>query len=105
MQKIKQNDEIVVIAGKDKGKHGKVTRVKETNYVLVSGVNMVKKHVKANPQKGITGGILEKEAPIHISNVAIFNAKTNKADRVGFKVLADGKKVRVYKSNQETIDA
>ena len=104
MKKIKKDDEVIVITGKDKGKRGKISGLRKNDYVLISGINMVKKHVKPNPQQGITGGINEKEAPIHISNVAIFNSATNKADRVGFKLLGDGKKVRIFKSNQEVID-
>ncbi|MFT2110342.1 50S ribosomal protein L24 [Marinomonas sp. 2405UD68-3] len=105
MRKIKSNDEVVVIAGKDKGKRGKVVKVVDDNRVLVSGINMMKKHEKPNPMKGTTGGIVEKEAPIQVSNVAIFNAATGKADRVGFKVTEDGTKVRIFKSNSEAIDA
>lgn len=99
MNKIKSKDKVVVIAGKDKGKHGTVQRILDDNRVIVSGVNMVKKHTKPNPQMGIQGGIVEKEAPIQISNVAILNPKTNKADRVGIKLGDDGKKVRVFKSD------
>ncbi len=105
MYKIKRNDEVVVIAGKDKGKRGKVLRVLENSRVLVSGVQMIKKHQKPNPQLGIAGGIIEKEAPIQVSNLAIYNPATKKADRVGFKVLDDGKKIRVFKSNGEAVDA
>jgi len=105
MRKIKGNDEIIVIAGRDKGKRGKVTRVLADNKLIVSGVQIVKKHQKPNPQLGVAGGIVEKEAPIDLSNVAIFNPSTNKADRVGIKVLEDGKKIRVFKSNGEAIDA
>lgn len=105
MQKIKRDDEVIVIAGRDKGKRGKVNRVLSDNRLIVGGVQMIKKHQKPNPQLGMPGGIVEKEAAIQYSNVAIYNAKTNKADRVGFKVLEDGKKVRVYKSNGEAIDA
>lgn len=105
MRKIKSDDEVIVIAGKDKGKRGKVVKVLSDNRVIVSGVQMVKKHQKPNPQAGIAGGIIEKEAPIQISNVAIFNPATEKADRVGFKVLEDGKKIRVFKSNGEAVDA
>ncbi|GAA3923496.1 50S ribosomal protein L24 [Litoribacillus peritrichatus] len=105
MNKIRSGDEIIVIAGKDKGKRGKVSRVLSDSRLIVSGVNMVKKHQKPNPFLGTPGGIVEQEASIQISNVAIFNAATGKADRVGFKVLEDGKKVRVFKSNQEVIDA
>ena len=102
--KIKRNDTVTIIAGKDKGKRGSIKRVLEANRVLVTGVNIVKKHSKANPQLGVPGGIVEREAPIDASNIAIYNAKTNKADRVGFKEQ-DGKKVRVYKSNGEVIGA
>ena len=105
MQKIKRNDEVVVITGRDKGKRGKVTKVLADNRLIVSGIQMVKKHQKPNPQLGIQGGIVEKEAPIQVSNVAIYNPSTNKADRVGIKVLEDGNKIRVFKSNGEAIDA
>lgn len=104
MSKIKRDDEIIVIAGKDKGKRGKVIKVLQDERVLVSGVNIVKKHQKANPQAGVAGGIIEKEAPIQVSNIAIFNPATSKADRVGYKV-EDGKKVRVFKSSGEAINA
>ena len=104
MLKIKSEDEVIVLAGKDKGKRGKVRKVLDYNRVLVSGINMVKKHTKANPQAGVAGGIVEKEAPIQISNVAIFNPSTSKADRVGFKVDGD-RKVRVFKSSGEEIDS
>ena len=102
MLKIKSEDEVVVIAGKDKGKRGKVRTVVDANRVIVSGVNMVKKHTRANPQAGVAGGIVEAEAPIQVSNVAIFNPGTSKADRVGFKVEGD-RKVRIFKSNGEEI--
>lgn len=105
MRKIKRNDEVVVITGRDKGKRGKVNRVLSDNRVIVSGVQMVKKHQKPNPQLGVAGGIVEKEAPIQVSNVAIYNPSTQKADRVGFKVLEDGSKVRVFKSDGKAIDA
>ncbi|MCF7981494.1 MAG: 50S ribosomal protein L24 [Pseudomonadales bacterium] len=105
MNKIKRDDEVIVIAGRDKGKRGKVSRVLQNDRLIVSGINMAKRHTKPNPMKGAPGGIVEKEASIHISNVAIYNSATNKADRVGIKVLEDGSKVRIYKSNQETIDA
>ncbi len=105
MQKIRKEDDVVVITGRDKGKRGTVTRVLSAERVYVSGVNMIKKHTKANPQMGQPGGIIEKEAPIQVSNVAIFNSGTNKADRVGIKFLADGSKVRIYKSTGEEIDA
>lgn len=103
MLKIKRNDEVVVIAGRDKGKRGKVVKVLEGK-LLVSGVNVVKKHQKPDPQRGVQGGIVEKEAPIDASNLAIFNPQTQKADRVGFKTLADGKKVRCFKSTNEVIE-
>ena len=105
MQKIKRNDEVIVITGRDKGKRGKVTKVLPEGKVLVSGIQMVKKHQKPNPQLGVQGGIVEKEAPIQVSNVAIFNPGTKKADRVGFKILEDGNKIRIFKSNGEAIDA
>jgi large subunit ribosomal protein L24 len=105
MLKIRRDDEVIVLAGKDKGKRGKVLRVLDNNRVMVSGVNMIKRHTKPNPNAGIAGGIVEKEAALDISNVAIFNPASNKADRVGFKILEDNKKVRVFKSNGEVIDA
>lgn len=105
MRKIKRDDEVVVIAGSDKGKRGKVVRVLANDRLIVSGINMIKKHQKPNPQLGVAGGIIEKEASIHVSNVAIYNAATKKADRIGFKVLENGDKVRVYKSNGETLGA
>lgn len=100
--KIRQNDEVIVIAGKDKGKRGKVSKVLPTGKVFVEGVNMVKKHQKPVPQLQIEGGIVEKEAALDISNVAIYNEATGKADRVGFR-FEDGKKVRFFKSNNELI--
>lgn len=100
--KIRQNDEVIVIAGKDKGKRGKVSKVLPTGKVFVEGVNMVKKHQKPVPQLQIEGGIVEQEAALDISNVAIYNAETGKADRVGFR-FEDGKKVRFFKSNNELI--
>ncbi len=103
MNKIRKGDEIIVIAGRDKGKRGKIALRKDDSYVVVDGVNLVKKHTKPNPMKGTTGGIVEKTMPLHQSNVAIFNAATGKADRVGIKQLADGKRVRVYKSTGEEI--
>tara|TARA_B110000503_G_scaffold127923_1_gene198255 strand:- start:7318 stop:7641 length:324 start_codon:yes stop_codon:yes gene_type:complete len=105
MLKIKRDDEVIVIAGKDKGKRGKVLKVLGDDRVLVSGIQMVKKHQKPNPQLGVPGGIVEKEAPIQVSNVAIFNSATNKADRVGFKILEDNKKIRIFKSNGVAVDA
>ncbi len=105
MRKIKKGDDVIVIAGKDKGKRGTVLRVVDAEHLLVEGVNMVKKHQRPNPMKGQTGGIVDKEMPLHVSNVAIFNPATKKADRVGVKVLDDGRRVRVFKSNGEMIDA
>lgn len=105
MFKLKRDDEIIVIAGKDKGKRGKVLKVQADGRLVISGINMIKKHQKPNPQMNVAGGIIEKEAPIQASNVAIFNGGTQKADRVGFKVLEDGKKIRVFKSNGEAVDA
>jgi large subunit ribosomal protein L24 len=102
MRKIKKNDEVIVIAGKDKGNRGNVLRVLD-DLVLVSGINKVKKHQKPNPVKGVAGGIVEMEKPLHISNVAIYNAASKKADRVGVKLLEDGRKVRVFKSSGEVI--
>ena len=104
MAKLKSGDDVIVIAGKDKGKRGTITRLMGDGRVYVTGVNMIKKHTKGNPQMGQPGGIIEKEAPIQPSNVAIYNGKTSKADRVGFKTLEDGKKVRVFKSTGEEID-
>ncbi|GAA5783738.1 50S ribosomal protein L24 [Chitiniphilus shinanonensis] len=104
MNKIRKGDEVVIIAGKDKGRRGTVLRVfPADDRVVVEGVNVVKKHQKPNPMRNVQGGIVEKTMPIHVSNVAIFNAATGKADRVGFKVLEDGKKVRVFKSNGEVV--
>ena len=102
MLKIKRDDEVIILAGKDKGKRGKVRKVLDNDKVIVSGVNMVKKHTKPNPQAGVAGGIVEKEAPIQVSNVAIFNPGSSKADRVGFKVEGD-RKVRIFKSSGEAI--
>ena len=103
MQKIRRDDEIIVIAGKDKGKRGKVLKVLDDRLVI-GGINLIKRHTKPNPMSGVQGGIVEKEAPLHVSNVAIFNGATNKADRVGFKV-EEGKKIRVFKSTQKPVDA
>ncbi len=103
MKKIIRNDEVIIIAGKDKGKRGKVTRLLSDSRILVSGINMIKRHTKPNPMLGTQGGIVEKEAPIQASNVAIYNSGTSKADRVGFRVLEDGSKVRIYKSNKEIV--
>ena len=103
MNKIRKGDQVIVIAGRDKGKRGTVSLRVDDAHVVVDGINMVKKHAKPNPMKGTTGGIIEKTMPIHQSNVAIFNKATGKADRVGVKLLADGKRVRVYKSSGEEI--
>ena len=104
MQKLKRDDEVIVIAGRDKGKRGKVTRLLGNGRVLVSGVNMIKRHTKPNPNIGKQGGIIEKEAGIAISNVAVFNPKSSKADKVGIRVEADGSKVRFFKSDNSIID-
>jgi len=105
MQRIRKGDEVVVITGRDKGKRGTVLRRVDAQYVLVEGVNRVKKHQRPNPMKGVTGGIVDKDMPIHISNVALFNPATKKADRIGIKSLDDGRKVRVFKANGEQVDA
>ena len=103
MNKIRKGDQVIVIAGRDKGKRGTITQRKDDSYLLIDGINMVKKHAKPNPLKGIAGGIIEKNMPIHQSNIAIFNAASGKADRVGIKLLADGKKVRVFKSSGDEL--
>jgi large subunit ribosomal protein L24 len=105
MQRIRKGDEVVVLSGRDKGKRGTVVRRLDADYLVVEGVNRVKKHQRPNPMKGITGGIVDKDLPIHISNVALFNPATKKADRVGVKTLGDGRKVRVFKDNGEQVDA
>ncbi len=105
MDKIRKGDEVVVITGKDKGKRGTVLIRVDAEHVIVEGINRAKKHVKPNPVKGVVGGIVDKDMPIHVSNVALFNSATQKADRVGFKVLEDGRKVRVFKSNGEQVNA
>ena len=104
MRKLKRDDEVIVITGKDKGKRGTISRLIGNDKVVVAGVNMVKKHTRPNPNEGQPGGIVEKEAALSISNVAIFNPETNKADRVGIKELEDGAKKRVFKSNGQDID-
>lgn len=104
MLKIRKGDEVVVLTGKDKGKSGKVVQLVAGDKVLVEGINRVKKHQKPNPNAGITGGIIDKDMPIHISNVGLYNPESKKADRVGLKFLDDGKKVRYFKSNNEIID-
>ena len=105
MHKIKKGDSVVVITGRDKGKRGDVTRVVDADHVIVGGINQAKKHQRPNPMKGEQGGIVNKDMPLHISNVALWNPVTKKADRVGIRVLEDGRKVRFYKSNGEQISA
>ncbi len=105
MKKIRKGDTVVLIAGRDKGRRGAVIEVLADDRVRVEGLNMSKKHQKPNPQAGLQGGIIEREAPMHVSNVQLFNPATQKGDRVGFKSLADGRKVRVFKSNNEVVDA
>ncbi len=104
MRKIKKGDDVIVIAGKDKGKRGNVTRVLPEGRVIVEGANMIKRHTKPNPNAGQAGGIVEKEASLDDSNIAIFNTATGKADRVGFRTLEDGRKVRYFKSTKEVLD-
>jgi large subunit ribosomal protein L24 len=104
MQKLRRDDEVIVIAGRDKGKRGKVTRVLKDGRLIVSGINMIKRHTRPNPNIGQQGGIVEKEAGIQVSNVAIFNPKSGKADRVAFKVEEDGTKVRIFKSDSSLVD-
>lgn len=105
MRKIRKGDTVVVIAGKDKGKRGSILRVVDAESVLVEGINKVKKHQRPNPMRNQPGGIVEMEKPLHVSNVAILNPATQKADRVGIRILGDGRKVRVFKSNGEMVDA
>jgi large subunit ribosomal protein L24 len=105
MNKIRKGDQVIVLTGRDKGKRGTVSLRVDDEKVVIEGVNVVKKHVKPNPMKGTTGGVVDKTMPIHQSNIAIFNAATGKADRVGVKTLADGKRVRVYKSSGDEIKA
>jgi|SRR5687768_15542117 large subunit ribosomal protein L24 len=104
MRRIRKGDDVIVIAGKDKGKRGTVLRIVDLDHIVVEGANRVKKHQRPNPMKGITGGIVDKEMPLHISNVAIFNPALKKGDRVGIRVLEDGRRVRYFKSNSEVID-
>jgi large subunit ribosomal protein L24 len=104
MRRIKKGDNVIVTTGKDKGRRGSVLRLVDAEHVLVEGVNKVKKHQKPNPLKNNTGGIIDKEMPIHISNVMLFNPTTQKADRVGMKLLDDGRRVRYFKSNGEMVD-
>jgi len=105
MHRIRKGDEVIILAGKDKGKHSSVLRVLPDDRLVVENVNVVKRHTKPNPTRGTTGGIIDKEMPIHISNVNLYNPVTKKADRVGFRVLEDGRKVRYFKSNDEVVDA
>ncbi len=105
MARIRKGDQVAVLAGKDKGKRGMVLSIADADHVVVEGINRVKKHQKPNPYLGLTGGIVEKEMPIHISNVGLYNPATQKADRIGFKVLEDGRKVRVFRSSGEMVDA
>jgi large subunit ribosomal protein L24 len=104
MKKIRKGDDVMVLTGRNKSARGKVLRVLDDERLIVEGVNLIKRHTRPNPQVGQPGGIIEREASIHVSNVAIFNAGTGKADRVGFKTLQDGRKVRVFKSNGEVVD-
>ncbi len=104
MKRIRKGDQVIVISGKDKGRQGTVLKVMEDDRVLVEQINMVKKHTKPNPMQGVEGGIVDREMPLHVSNVMLFNPVTNKGDRVGFKVLEDGRKVRYFKSNGEVVD-
>lgn len=103
MEKIRKGDEVIVIAGKDKGKRGAVVRRVDAEHVVVEGINRVKKHVKPNPVKGVVGGVVDKDMPLHVSNVSLYNPATKKADRVGFKLLEDGKRVRVFRSSGEVV--
>ncbi|MCP5199251.1 MAG: 50S ribosomal protein L24 [Gammaproteobacteria bacterium] len=105
MKKIKKGDRVYVLSGRDRGKQGTVMRVYADDRVIVEGINMVKRHTKPNPQMGAPGGIVEKEAPLQVSNIALFNPVTQKPDRVGFRTLEDGRKVRFFKSNGEVVDA
>jgi large subunit ribosomal protein L24 len=105
MERIKKGDDVIVTTGRDKGKRGTVLRIVDARHLVVEGVNRVKKHQRPNPMKNQTGGIVDKDMPIDISNVALFNPQTKKADRVGFKLMQDGRKVRVFKSNGEMVDA
>jgi len=105
MNKIRKGDQVILNTGKDKGKQGAVISILDSGHVVVEGLNLVKKHAKPNPTKGIAGGIIAKEMPLDISNVALFNSATQKGDRVGFKTLDDGRKIRVFKSNGEAVDA
>jgi large subunit ribosomal protein L24 len=105
MNRIRKGDEVVVLAGRDKGKRGTVLRRVDAEHVVVEGVNRVKKNQRPNPMKGVSGGIIDKDLPIHVSNVALFNPATKKGDRVAMKTLQDGRKVRIFKANDEQVDA
>ena len=105
MKRIRKGDEVVVTAGKDKGRRGTVVKVLDDDHVVIEGVNMIKRHTKPNPQRQVQGGIVEQEAPLDLSNVMLWNPVTKKGDRVGFRTLADGRKVRFFKSNKEVVDA
>jgi len=104
MRKIRKGDDVVVTSGRDRGKRGTVLRIIDDEHVLVEGANRVKKHMRPNPMKGVTGGIIEKEMPLHVSNVALYNPTAKKADRVGVRKLEDGRRVRFFKSNGEVVD-
>ena len=104
MRKIKKGDDVVVLTGRDNGKRGTVLRVVDEEHVLVENVNLVKKHQKGNPQRGVANGIVDKEMPLHVSNVGLYNPQAGRADRVGFRMLEDGRKVRVFKSDGEVVD-
>jgi large subunit ribosomal protein L24 len=104
MRRIRKNDEVIIIAGKDKSRRGKVMQVVDNERVIIAGLNMSKRHTKPNPARGVAGGIVEREAAIHISNVMLFNPLTKKGDRIGFRQLEDGRKVRYFKSNHEAVD-
>ena len=104
MRRIRKGDDVMVVTGRDKGKRGTVLRIVDAEHVVVEGTNKVKKHQRPNPMKGVTGGIIEKEMPLHVSNVALYNPATKKADRVGIRVLGDGRRARYFKSNGEVVD-
>ena len=104
MRRIRKGDDVIVIAGKDKGRRGHVLRVLDDQRVVVENVNMVKRHTRPNPTRNVPGGIVEKEASVHISNVMLYNAETEKGDRIGYRTLDDGRKVRYFKSNSEVVD-
>ncbi|MDS4041778.1 MAG: 50S ribosomal protein L24 [Candidatus Competibacter sp.] len=104
MRRIRKDDEVIVITGKDKGRRGKVVRLVDEERVIVAGVNLIKRHTKPNPARNVAGGIVEREAAIHLSNVMLFNPFTKRGDRIGFRVLEDGRKVRYFKSNNEVVD-